>query len=169
MKKKVIIFTILILTLSLLLGLYSAYKQPKIETIEEKEKEIVITQEEPEKSFDDFENLSELTESEENIVTVSNVEVTNFAQNAELIPGGKAIIFEREGDYHILFHSQNELFIISILGSPFSEKRFLAEEAFLYKLGITKEEACKLNVVITTPMFANEAESGKNYKLSFCQ
>ncbi len=57
---------------------------------------------------------------------------------------------------------------ISILGSPFATYRTQAENAFLVLLKISKEEACKLNVTIGTPYFANPDESGKIYPLSFC-
>ena len=166
MNRKIIISLLLIFTLALLLGLYSAHKQSTIKPVE---KISTPTQDVPGKSFDNFNNLPELIESDKNTVSVSNISMDNFAKDAELIPGNKALIFEEHDDWHILFHSKNELFLISIIGSPFSEKKHHAEQTFLYELGITEEEACKLNVVITTPMFANPDESGKNYPLSFCE
>lgn len=77
-------------------------------------------------------------------------------------------VYDEGADYEIIYINQNDQYLISISGSPFEEKRKLAEQNFLKTFKINKEEACKLNVVITTPTFANPKEAGINYKLSFC-
>ena len=57
---------------------------------------------------------------------------------------------------------------LSLLQELAEVERLEAEKAFLRQLNLTEAEACQLKVVITTPMFANPAESGINYPLSFC-
>ena len=61
------------------------------------------------------------------------------------------------------------MFFISVVSWPFDEHRLVAEADFLDKLGITDDEACRLNVDETTPAFANPDKAGKTYALSFCR
>lgn len=101
-------------------------------------------------------------------VTISGVEVNNFLGTGQA-SDKEIVTVKKTENYTIIYHTKTSLFLISILSSPFREQRALAELEFIEKLGIEKEDACKLNVSITTPRFANEAEAGKNYKLSFCE
>jgi hypothetical protein len=107
--------------------------------------------------------------SEKDKIKISSVTMNNFTKDAEVISRGEVLRFEENDEFHIIARTKEGQFMISILGSPFMEMRLKAEEALLRKLNITEEEACKLDVIITTPIFANEAESGKNYGLSFCE
>lgn len=70
--------------------------------------------------------------------------------------------------YHIFYIPDQNLFYISITYPPFEQNRIAAEEDFLDKLGITKEDACELDVDLTTPGFVGNSEAGKVYHLSFC-
>ena len=70
--------------------------------------------------------------------------------------------------YSISYFPQTEEYLISITGAPFSKYLEEAEAAFLESMEITIEAACKLNVTVSTPFFANPAQSGKLYPLSFC-
>jgi hypothetical protein len=71
--------------------------------------------------------------------------------------------------YQIYYIKSEDFFLISIIGYPFQNILPLAENDLLNTLGIDKESACKIDVRITTPNFANPEESGKIHKLSFCQ
>ena len=73
-------------------------------------------------------------------------------------------------DYRVTYMPKYENeFLINILGSPFPEKRTIAEDAFVEFLGTTRTDACWLYSVITTTETANPQYSGKNYMLSFCE
>jgi len=102
-------------------------------------------------------------------INVTGVSINNI-YNSEIRTNTRGdTLFLENTDYKILFFSKEEQFLLSIIGSPFNKKREQAEQSFLQTLGIDKDSACKLNVVVNTPSFANPDESGKNYKLSFCK
>lgn len=103
-------------------------------------------------------------------LTINEVELENFYNNkkTDINARGDALIKDT-GDAHIIFFNETESFLISILESPFEVKRREAEQEFLETMSLTEEEACKLNVEITTPLFANPDEAGKIFRLSFCK
>jgi hypothetical protein len=72
-------------------------------------------------------------------------------------------------NYAIVENRNTGLYQVNVLGSPFERARLDAEQAFLFELGITEERACVLNVVVTTPAYANPNDAGINYSLSFCE
>ncbi|MBP6913111.1 MAG: hypothetical protein KBC00_00685 [Candidatus Levybacteria bacterium] len=77
-------------------------------------------------------------------------------------------LMTRGETYNLVYLKPFNEFLISITSSPFEINRQLAEQAFLERLGITKEQACQLTVTITTPVSVNNAEAGQKYPLSFC-
>lgn len=97
-------------------------------------------------------------------------QVSNVYKSAKTINENGDVIFAESDKYQEIYHPQrNNFFLISIIGSPFEEARKEAETKFLESLEISAEEACKLNVAITTPRFANPNEAGTTYRLSFCE
>lgn len=78
------------------------------------------------------------------------------------------LLFLENENYKIVYLPNFTQYNISILSSPFNYYREQAEKEFLSLFGINQQQACSLNVVITTPRFANPEESGKEYMLSFC-
>ena len=81
----------------------------------------------------------------------------------------QALIYEDpQKNYSINEIQSNKSYQIVIIGSPFSTYRNEAENAFLSLLKISKDQACKMKVSVTTPYFANPDESGQTYPLSFC-
>ncbi len=102
-------------------------------------------------------------------ITLNGVVVNNFTSNSKQINknGDRDIV--KVNNYEIIYFPATKSFLISILASPFETNRQLAETEFLRRLNITKTDACKLTVDITTPAFANESEAGQNFKLSFCK
>jgi hypothetical protein len=92
--------------------------------------------------------------------------------------GGSTKTINKSGDfslnvqsenYSIIYFPKNKSFNISITASPFERIRRQAENDFLKKMGPDEQFICSLNVVITTPRFANPDQAGRNYPLSFCQ
>lgn len=85
-------------------------------------------------------------------------------------------IINRQGDvrlftsetYDIVYYPTKNKYHISIIGFPFSDVRLKAEQRLLEITKVGPETACQLDVLITTPYFANPNEAGKEYDLSFC-
>jgi lipopolysaccharide export LptBFGC system permease protein LptF len=78
------------------------------------------------------------------------------------------LIIDRQG-YQILYFRQSDQFLISVLKSPFEEIKQEAEKEFLRITQANKKILCQLNVVITTPRFANPDLAGQTFYLSFCK
>lgn len=106
---------------------------------------------------------------DKNKIEISGVKVTDFIDetNQDESPGYYTIA--KTPDYHIFYLPADELFFISITSYPFDEHRAVAEQKLLEVLAISEDEACKLNVDITTPAYANPDKAGEVFKLSFCE
>ena len=103
-------------------------------------------------------------------LNISNIEVDNFYPDAERIDNQKNVyIVDDRNRYQIIYEEQFDQFLISILTAPFEELRVEAEQKLIKELGITEADACFLNIVVTTPAFANPDFSGKPYRPSFCE
>jgi hypothetical protein len=106
---------------------------------------------------------------EEDTITAGGGKVSNFYRDSSNIsPKGDVLLVESE-KYDIFYFKNDDIFLISIVSSPFNEARKEAEKIFLNELAINEETACKLNVVETTPEFVNPDEATKKYPLSFCE
>lgn len=112
---------------------------------------------------------STTTQLPEAKLEISGVVVNNFLKSEiEKNEQGDSLLVDNS-DYQIVYFPKTKEFIVSITDSPFNEIKQRAEKDLVSRLGVEKEEACKFNVVITTPRFANPEEAGKVYKLSFCE
>jgi len=100
-----------------------------------------------------------------------NVSVNNYYKEpSSVIIDEKDVVMEKNENYDILAYNYNNKrsFLISIKGGDSLEAtRQLAESAFLQKLGITKEQACLLNVSMTL-VIPGENFPAQDYGLSFC-
>jgi hypothetical protein len=97
-----------------------------------------------------------------------DVTVRNFYEaNPPVVEvGDLAIKITRK--YVLTFNTSASSFWLAIKGKPFSAWRVVAEQDFLATLGVSKVDACKLDVtsgVIYTPGDPND---GKSFPLSFC-
>ena len=106
-------------------------------------------------------------------IEISGVKVTNFLEpiispsnSKEGLPS--FVTINQTPDHHIFYIPADELFFISITSYPFDKHLPTAEKAMLQALAITEDEACNLNVDISTPSFANPDRAGEIYDLSFC-
>ncbi len=102
-------------------------------------------------------------------IEISGVMVKDFTKDFQNPEDEIFITLSRTKDYHVFYIPKEKVFFISVVSWPFDEHRLVAEADFLDKLGITNDEACKLNVDETTPAFANPDKAGKTYALSFCR
>lgn len=104
----------------------------------------------------------------EKTITVSGVEINNVLETPLEKTSQGDSLFVKEATYQIAYLPSFNQFIINILSPSFEQARNDAEEAFMKKLGISKEEACRLNVSLGTPNYVNPELSGEKFPLSFC-
>lgn len=104
-----------------------------------------------------------------NRIKISGVMVANFINESSSGESPSYYSIAKTADYHIFFMQADELFFISITSYPFDEHRGVAEQKLLEVLAISEDDACKLNVDITTPAYANPDRAGEVYNLSFCK
>jgi len=71
-------------------------------------------------------------------------------------------------DYNIEFQPAIPRFFIGLQGNDLYTARENAEQGLLDKLGITKDDACRIKVTLGVAFSVNEKASGVNYGLSFC-
>ena len=159
-KKKIIIVLIVLILLTLTFFLIKDRKTQETETIFEKN----IPSEETSSSV-----LLPTNSQNSSTITISGVKMKDFYKSDPKVNERGDVTLADEEGFDILYFSKENSFLISILGSPFESVRIDGEREFLNLLNINETEACKLDVAITTPLFANRNEAGKIYKLSFCE
>lgn len=71
-------------------------------------------------------------------------------------------------DYVIEYIAETNYFNISLLKEPLSQSRLKAESYLLNQLGVTKEQLCTLDYMLTVPDFVNSIYSDENLGFSFC-
>ncbi len=112
--------------------------------------------------------LSRNSSSKMNINTQQGtVSANNVNQSAAYKYAGGATLESAVG-YAISYDSASQSFNIAITKAPISQYRTAAEAKFLQDLGITQQDACKLNVQLGVTYDANPSLIGQNFGLSFC-
>ena len=96
-----------------------------------------------------------------------NIIINDPYKDALKIVSGNAEI-KNTSSYEIVYLGSLKSFVISLYGENLNDSRNKAEQAFLESLGITKDEACKLDVTLAVAPEASKSAAGKNYGLSFC-
>lgn len=97
----------------------------------------------------------------------SGVKIKNpFVGAKEFTTQGDALTAKTD-TYSIIYLRQFDEFIITVDAEPFESNRLAAELDFINRLGVTQQDACKLNASISPPK--KEGELAPHYKLSFCQ
>jgi len=96
------------------------------------------------------------------------VDIENIYKNPIERLSKNGIEFVRNENYVMDFYPEDEGFIIALENPDVFSALKKAEEDFLSKLGITKEQACELKVSITIPVSVSEKYGGGVYGFSFC-
>lgn len=78
-------------------------------------------------------------------------------------------ILAETAEYQIIHDEPTDSFQIVIYQKPFLQNKAKAERAFFELLDISEEEACRLDVVVTTPAFVDLDYSGQSFLLNYCQ
>lgn len=101
-----------------------------------------------------------------NKISIGSVEVNNFLENPlQTNPSGDALLVDND-TFRIVYIAITNEFLIRVLTQPFEPIRQEAENTFLEKLGVTKEQACQLKVTVFQPI--NKEAFEDSYRLSFC-
>jgi hypothetical protein len=96
-------------------------------------------------------------------VTVKNP----YKGAAEVHPNWGALSVSTD-TYDMLYFSVDSSFLMTFKKMPFDQLRKVAEADFLERLGITREQACKLKVIEAVPYSVDPTLAGKSFGLSFC-
>ncbi|MCL5667200.1 MAG: hypothetical protein M1383_05535 [Patescibacteria group bacterium] len=96
-----------------------------------------------------------------------DVEINDVTKNPVFDFNGDMVVKENS-NYHILYFSKDQSFLITILAQPVRQSRQQAENAFLTLTGLDAAGACKLKVSLTVPNDVDQNLSGQEWGLSFC-
>lgn len=102
-------------------------------------------------------------------IVVSDIPVKNFEADPIVQNDSGDSLIQQNQDFQISFVKQYNQFFVTILNPDFEATRPRAEQVFLNQLGITQQEACKLTVIVGSPIWVNPDLSGQTFGLSFCQ
>lgn len=163
-NKKAVIFLCLFITIILVLTINFANKKGK-----QKSTTSTVSKSNSTLYQSIFNNSSGSTTITSQVEKVPEKVTEIIHEEAEKLPNTNDYIIEETKDFTIAYFEKDQGFIIAILGSPFEEKKALAEKAFLKALEIEKGEACNLKVEITTTIHANPEEAKESHYFSFCE
>ncbi len=98
-----------------------------------------------------------------------SVTVKNFYQSAASITKDQQTVAVADApNYVIAYNVSDSSFAIALLSTPLQAARQAAESAFLNKLGISQQDACKLTVYEGVPASVSDQYVGQSFPLSFC-
>ena len=107
----------------------------------------------------------------QNTVTIGtsqgNVAVNNFYKTVTS-QDEEYVTFEQSSDYELLYDTEDSSFVVSILNGPIAQTVPEAEQAFLGAVGVSKSDACKLNVTVGIPAALAGTQFSEGLPLSFC-
>ncbi len=71
-------------------------------------------------------------------------------------------------DFNVVYSTQNQSFIISLLQEPLGSSREEAQQFLMNTLGISEQSMCNLKYFVLTAVSVNSALAGENLGFSFC-
>lgn len=83
-------------------------------------------------------------------------------------PAYQMKILDRTASYTIIHYPSDDSYQIIIERTPFDISRVSAEQQFMQRMKMSREEVCELNVFITTPSYVSEEYAGQTLPLSYC-
>lgn len=127
----------------------------------------------------DIKNMQQITPlSDEATILTKNssyIDTRNFLKDSDVRlydEGSKTYLLDEalgvEGLVFQTFYASNGGLTISLLTPNISFARNQAEDALQKRLGLPLLEMCALTIRVTTPVWNNEAMSGRDLGLSFC-
>jgi len=100
-------------------------------------------------------------------IDISGIQTNDFLSNPIKTNSQGDVLFVNTTDYQITYLRGFNQFVINISTSS-AGIRDNAESGFLKKLGISKDDACRLNVFVSAPYVPNPYLSVQARTLSFC-
>lgn len=98
-----------------------------------------------------------------------SVTMNNFYKNPALVvPGGGTILIVTTSSYSLVYTVSDSSFTIALTSEPLAAARTAAEAGLLQALGISRADACRLNVSVYVPVSIDAERAGINFGLSFC-
>lgn len=70
--------------------------------------------------------------------------------------------------YFIEYIDATQYFNIALLAEPIGPTRLSMEQYLMLHLGLSQDQMCKLNYMVSVPQDINDQYSGQNLKFSFC-
>ncbi len=111
----------------------------------------------------------EIVIPESKTIVSSGIEIKNvYKIDKATITPDKDVVLEDKTGFHIMYLSQFDQFLVTVLNPDFAVGRTQAERALLERTGTDEKTACKLNVKISTPAYVNAEYGGRTFGLSFC-
>lgn len=71
-------------------------------------------------------------------------------------------------EYSIMYIPSIHYFNVSLLSEPIAISRVHAEEFLLEHLGVSRQELCRLNYMVSVPYYVNEYYTSQDLRFSFC-
>ncbi len=100
-------------------------------------------------------------------IKISGVETNNFLTNPIRSSVDGAVLFLKTESLEALYYKKYDQFNL-IISSSSAQVRNRAEQEFLQKLGVSKQDACRLDVVVNSPYVPNPNLLMPKRTLSFC-
>jgi len=97
------------------------------------------------------------------------ISVNNFRKNADVIENGAEYFVDKE-KYNVFYYSPNNEFAVTLLvNQDIENTRKEAESDFINALGISKEDACRLKIILyVSAALTTNSDLYQNHGLSFC-
>lgn len=103
--------------------------------------------------------------------------VHDFSQDTDVqtdpnIPGqyflAGGVFADQTTPYQVFYQSDDDYFGITLYHEPLKATRAAAEIELMNRLGISKDDMCRLNYVVAPGPGVNDAYAGENLGFSFC-
>ena len=158
MKKILFIIIGILIVIGITFLLYSLYKKP-----------ITVNSPSTEQPSTDMPSIEDMKKDGEIELPTSegSVSINNPYAEASTVVAGNAAVKETS-EYAIVYLGDLKSFVITIYGKQMNGARRQAEQAFLDSLGVSKDDACKLDVSLSIDKEADEDAAGQEFGLSFC-
>lgn len=99
-----------------------------------------------------------------------DIQVKNFYKTAAFTVSPSVYLVDNKF-YSIIYSESTEDFLIDLYAHTKQEAaqyRASAESEYMSALGVSKQDACKIPIVVEVPYSYNQDLASKNYGLSFC-
>lgn len=104
----------------------------------------------------------------ENINDLEKIAPVPLPKDSEVLNDLGDVMIKDTDKFRIMYHAQDESFVVSILASPIEEVQKEAEFELLKQLSVDEGIACGFNTKVRISKFVDLEKSEKDHPLSFC-